>query len=82
MKSEVDNPLPWQKPQVNLTPGRVAQSFATVIARIGTPARFPKPRGKRAGWQKGKIRTKKIRFPLVKKGKGKARKSEKSQRRE
>ena len=42
----VDNPLPWQKPQVNLTPGTVAQSFGTVIATIGTPARFPKPRGK------------------------------------
>ncbi len=66
----LDNPLPWQKPQVNLTPGRVAQSFGTVIARIGTPARFPKPRGKSPGWQKGRIRTKKIRFPIVKKGKG------------
>ena len=67
----VDNPLPWQKPQVNLTPGRVAQSFGTVIATIGTPTRFPKPRGKSPGWQKGKIRPKKIRFPIVKKGKGK-----------
>ena len=67
----VDNPLPWQKPQVNLAPGRVAQSFGTVIAMIGTPARSPKPRGKSSGWQKGRIRTKKIRYPLVKKGKGK-----------
>ncbi len=67
----VDNPLPWQKPQVNLTPGRVAQSFGTVIATIGTPTRFPKPRGKSPGWLQGKIRTKKIRFPIVKKGKGK-----------
>lgn len=67
----VDNPLPWQKPQVNLTPGRVAQGFGTIIAMIGTPASAPKPRGKSPGWQKGKIRTKKLRYPLVKKGKGK-----------
>jgi hypothetical protein len=67
----VDNPLPWQKLQINLTPGRVAQSFGSLIAMIGTPASSPKPRGKSPGWQQGKIRTKKTRFPLVKKGKGK-----------
>ena len=66
----IDNPLPWQKPQVNLTPGRVAQGFGTIIAMIETPASAPKPRGKSPGWQKGKIRTKKLRYPLVKKGKG------------
>ena len=66
----VDSPLPWQKPQINLTPGRVAQGFGRVIATIGTPASAPKPRGKSPGWQKGKVRTKKIRYPLVKKGKG------------
>lgn len=63
----VDNPLPWQKPQANLTPGRVAQGFGTIIAMIGTPASTPKPRGKSPGWQKGKIRTKKLRYPLAKK---------------
>ena len=66
----VDNPLPWQKAQINLTPGRVAQSFGTVIATIGTPASAPKTRGKSPGWQKGKIRTKKIRYPIVKKSNG------------
>ena len=67
-----DNPLPWQKPQLKekLTPGRVAQSFSGLLAAIGTPAKLPKPRGKSPGWQKGKIRTKKNRFPIVKKGKG------------
>lgn len=67
----VDNPLPWQKPQVNLTPGRVAQGFGTVIAIVGTPARPPKPRGKSPGWQKGRVRAQKKRYPIVKKGKGK-----------
>ena len=67
-----DSPLPWQKPQPQdkLTPGRVAQSFSRLLATIGTPAQSPKPRGKSPGWQKGQIRTKKIRYPIVKKGKG------------
>ncbi len=69
----VDSPLPWQKPQPKekLTPGRVAQSFNGLLVAIGTPAKSPKPRGKSPGWQKGKSRTKKTRFPIVKKGKGK-----------
>ena len=66
----VDNPLPWQKPQVNLTPGRVAQGFGTVIATIGTPASAPQPRGKSPGWSKGRLRAKKIRYPIVKKSLG------------
>ena len=78
----VDNPLPRPQPQVNLTPGRVAQGFGTIIAMIGTPASAPKPRGKSPGWQKGKVRKRKIRYPLVKKGKGRARKPEKSEARE
>ena len=65
-----DKPLPWQKPTeaTSLTPGRVAQAFGGVLAAIGTPARAPKPRGKSPGWQKGKKRTKRIRYPVVKKG--------------
>ena len=75
----VDNPLPWQKPQVNFTPRRVAQSFGTVIAMIGTPASVPKPRGKSPGWQKGEIRIKKRRYPIVKKGKGRFESQKKAQ---
>ncbi len=64
-----DNPLPWQKPQQTekLTPGRVAQSFPGVLAAIGTPAKSPKPRGKSPGWETGKKRNKKPRYPVVKK---------------
>jgi hypothetical protein len=64
-----DNPLPWQKPlpQSSLTPGRVAQAFGTILAAIGTPACFPKTRGKSPGWPKGKKRTPKIHYPTVKK---------------
>ncbi len=65
-----DKPLPWQKSQeaASLTPGRVAQAFGGVLAAIGTPACAPKPRGKSPGWQKGKKRTKRTRYPVVKKG--------------
>lgn len=61
--------LPWQKPLSHLTPGRVAQSFASLLPEIGTPAVSPKPRGKSPGWQVGNKRTKKTRYPVVKKGK-------------
>lgn len=62
-----DNPLPWQKPQTNLTPGRVCQGMGGVLALIGTPARVPKPRGKSPGWPKGRPRHRRPRSPVVKK---------------
>ncbi|ELS31512.1 hypothetical protein FEV09_16930 [Pseudanabaena catenata USMAC16] len=37
----IDTPLPWQKPQTNLTFGRVAQGFAALLVRIGSPACSP-----------------------------------------
>jgi len=61
--------LPWQKPQSNLTPGRVAQSMLELLVEIGTPALPPKPRGKSTGWKPGKKRSKRTRYPVVKKGK-------------
>lgn len=65
----VDKPLPWQKTQGPLTPGRVRQSFGGIIAQIGTPTRVAKPRGKSQGWPKGKRRQRAIRYPIVKKSK-------------
>lgn len=62
-----DCPLPWQKPQTALTPGRVAQSMAGLFATIGTPAQVPKLRGKSPGWTKGQQRTPRVRAPIVKK---------------
>ena len=62
-----DNPLPWQKQQTDLTPGRVVQGFSTILAAIHTPASQPKPRGKSSGWQKGRPRPKRTRYPIVKK---------------
>ncbi len=45
----VENRLPWQVATINLTPGRVAQSMFSLLVKIGTPARSPKPRGKSPG---------------------------------
>lgn len=63
-----DAPLPWQKPQDRLTPQRVRQSLKPIFALIGSPARLPKQRGKPPGWPKGKARTPKERYKVVKKG--------------
>ncbi len=62
-----DYHLPWQKPQTLLTPGRVAQSMLGLLVEIGTPAVSPKPRGKSSGWEKGKKRDKRTRYPVVQK---------------
>ena len=62
-----DQPLPWQKPLAVKTPGRVADAFAAILARIGSPAEDPKPRGKSPGWPTGKARTPRTRFPTIKK---------------
>lgn len=61
-----DNPLPWQKKQAKLSPGRVAQSMGGVFAAIGTPSVPPKPRGKSPGWTTGKARLRRIIYPTVK----------------
>jgi hypothetical protein len=63
-----DIPLPWQKQQTTLTPGRVAQALGGVLAVIGTPAQPPKPRGKSPGWPIGEPRQRRDRYPIVKKG--------------
>jgi hypothetical protein len=62
-----DHPLPWQSPQDTLSPGRVAQGFAVILAAIGTPAKPPKPRGKSPGWPQGTPRTPRPQYPTVKK---------------
>jgi hypothetical protein len=64
----LQTPLPWQKHLPVPSPGRVADSFAALLLRIGSPAPDPKPRGKSPGWLLGRIRTRRIRYPTVKKG--------------
>jgi hypothetical protein len=63
----IDAPLPWQSPQQDLSPGRVAQAFPAIIAAIGTPAQAPKPRGKSPGRAHGQSQGPRRRYPTVKK---------------
>jgi len=72
-----DSPRPWQKAQSELTPGRVHQAMGGVLASIGTPARCPKPRGKSGGWPRGRVRSKRVRYKVVKKQTQKAARSNK-----
>lgn len=71
----VETRLPWQSASMNLPPGRVAQSMFSVLVKIGTPARPPKPRGKSPGWKKGNKRTRSPRYPIAKKGVSRPKKS-------
>src|ERR671917_1655162 len=52
-----DRRLPWEAPLPprKLTPTRVLRGFATLLARIGTPARAPKLRGRSPGRPKGSL---------------------------
>ncbi len=63
-----DRPLPWQKPQENLTPGRVLQAMALLFATIGTPTQSVQTRGKSPGWPKGRKRSPPNRFKTVRRG--------------
>lgn len=62
-----DTLFPWQKAQAQLTPQRVQQSIRPIFVQIGGPTRPPKMRGKALGWPKGRQRTPKPRYRVVKK---------------
>jgi len=64
-----DHPQRWQKPQPpeKRTPGRIHRGMAGVLARIGTLAKEPKPRGKSPGWPIGRVRSKRTRHAVLKK---------------
>jgi hypothetical protein len=59
-----DCPLPWQKPQKLLSPGRVCQGMQNILAAIGTPAQACKSRGISPGWPTGQPRSKRERYNL------------------
>jgi len=60
-----DSPLPWQKVQIKLSPGRVCQGMQNILVAIGTPTQVCKPRGKSPGWPTGRPRTPRQRYDLV-----------------
>ena len=62
--------LPWDRtPSKRLTPGQVRHQIGGLLARIGTPARVPNPRGKSPGRRKGERPKPRPRHPVVKKTK-------------
>jgi hypothetical protein len=63
-----DQPLPWQKPQAVLTPGRVTLGLGALFAQIGSPTRLPQTRGKSPGWPTGRPRTHPKCFKVLKRG--------------
>jgi hypothetical protein len=67
----IDNPLPWQPAQEELTPERVRQGLGGLFQQISTLASPPKARGKSPGWPKGKPRIPRKRHKVVKKTKKK-----------
>lgn len=73
-----DRPLPWQKAQAKLTPGRVQQGLGAIFTQIGTPARPSQTRGKSPGWVKGRVRPRPKLYEVVKKGPEKAKSAQKT----
>ena len=61
-----DQPLPWQKPLAELTPGRVAQGLGALFAQFEHISSAPKTRGKSSGWPSGRQRTRPRRYPVLK----------------
>ena len=66
---------PWQKTDAPITPRRVRQSMAAILLAVGTPAAPPRLRGKSLGWQRGRIRAKKQRVPVIYKSRPTAKKA-------
>lgn len=65
---------PWERykparsPEQATTPAQTRRGFARLLARIGSPAQPPKPRGKSSGRRKGYRPSARPRYPVVKKG--------------
>ncbi len=62
-----DRPLPWQRQQVRLTPGRVQQGIGGLFVELGTPAVAPQRRGSPPGWPVGRRRRPRTRHGVVRK---------------
>jgi len=62
-----DARLPWERPlpPERLSPGRVRRAFPGLFARLGSPARVPKPRGKSPGRLLGEKPGRCTRHPVV-----------------
>jgi hypothetical protein len=70
-----DQPLPWQKAQLRLTPGRIRRNLGPIFSQISTPAQPPKTRGKSPGWPPGRRRQRPERYKPTKRTKKKVKRS-------
>src|SRR6266568_2913424 len=75
--------LPWDHPLAaeHLTPGRVRRAFATLLVRLSSPTRAPRPRGKSPGRRPGQGRGPRERFAVVKRTQTKATRRRRNKRR-
>lgn len=64
-----DQPLPWQKTLIDLTPARVQRGLGALFAQFQSPTLPPKSRGKSPGWPKGRPRDRPQRYKAIKRGK-------------
>ena len=69
--------LPWQSPQKELTPRRIAQSILALLIEMGSPATSPKTRRKSPGWQTGPKRSTNKTYPIAKKSYSPSKKTKK-----
>jgi hypothetical protein len=60
---------PWETSQREASPQQVRRAMAKIVARVGTPAQPPKPRGKSPGRQKGAVVRPASRYPVIYKSK-------------
>ena len=60
-----DTPLPWQKPLIQLSMGRVCQGMQNILMAIGTPTRVCKSRGNSPGWPEGRPRAHRPTFEII-----------------
>ncbi len=66
-----DERMPWQKElsKEKLTPGRVLKSLAKNLMEVGEFSPEVLPRGKSKGWEKGRVRSRPMKYKIKLKGK-------------
>jgi hypothetical protein len=58
----------WENKRREVSPQQVRRGMAAILARLGTPAKPSKPRGKAAGRKLGTVISKSKRYTVIKKG--------------
>ena len=63
---------PWDAATRSATPPQVRRAMPRILAQVGTPARPPRRRGKSPGWAPGTVVPPAPRYPVIRKGRGRA----------